>query len=47
MSHPKFGQGTITGNFGISLTKCVTINFDSVGVKTLSVEYAPITVIEN
>ena len=47
VSHPKFGQGTITGNFGISLTKCVTINFDSVGVKTLSVEYAPISVIEN
>lgn len=46
VSHPKFGKGTITGNFGITTTKCVTINFDDIGTKTLSVEYAPITVID-
>ena len=46
VSHPKFGQGTITGNFGIATTKCVTINFDNIGTKTLSVEYAPISLVE-
>lgn len=46
VSHPKFGKGTITGNFGIATTKCVTINFDDIGTKTLSVEYAPITLEE-
>lgn len=46
VSHPKFGKGVITGNFGIALTKCVTIDFEGVGVKTLSVEYAPISVID-
>ena len=42
VSHPKFGEGVITGNNGIALTKCVTIDFNDFGQKTLSVEYAPI-----
>ncbi len=46
VSHAKFGKGTVTGNFGIATTKCVTINFDDIGTKTLSVEYAPITLID-
>ena len=46
VSHPKFGQGTIIANDGIAITKCVSIKFDGVGVKTLSVEYAPITLEE-
>lgn len=46
VSHTKFGRGVIESNFGIAVTKCVRINFDSVGVKTLSVEYAPITVVK-
>lgn len=45
VSHPKFGEGTITSNQGINITKCVSINFKDFGVKTLSVEYAPITLI--
>ena len=43
VSHPKFGKGVITKNDGINVTKCVSINFEEFGVKTLSVEYAPIT----
>lgn len=43
VSHPKFGKGVITSNQGINITKCVSINFQDFGVKTLSVEYAPIT----
>lgn len=43
VSHPKFGKGVITKNEGINITKCVSINFEEFGVKTLSVEYAPIT----
>ena len=43
VSHPKFGKGVITQNTGINITKCVSINFEEFGVKTLSVEYAPIT----
>ena len=46
VSHPKFGEGTITSNQGINITKCVSINFESFGIKTLSVEYAPITLIK-
>ena len=45
VTHPKFGSGVIVSNTGIALTKCVTIDFDEVGKKTLSVEYAPITVV--
>lgn len=43
VSHPKFGKGVIASNQGINITKCVSINFQDFGVKTLSVEYAPIT----
>ncbi len=46
VTHAKFGNGTITSNMGINITKCVSINFESFGVKTLSVEYAPITLLK-
>jgi len=45
VTHPKFGRGVITSNQGINITKCVSINFENFGVKTLSVEYAPITLV--
>ena len=45
VTHPKFGNGTITSNQGINITKCVSINFENFGIKTLSVEYAPITLL--
>ena len=45
VTHPKFGNGEITSNNGINITKCVSINFENFGVKTLSVEYAPITLV--
>lgn len=46
VSHPKFGIGVITSNQGINVTKCISINFESFGIKTLSVEYAPITIVK-
>lgn len=46
VSHPKFGEGVISSNQGIAVTKCVSINFADFGIKTLSVEYAPITLVE-
>lgn len=46
VTHTKFGNGTITSNMGINITKCVSINFENFGIKTLSVEYAPITLIK-
>ncbi len=46
VSHPKLGQGVIVKKEGINLTKCVSINLEGVGVKTLSVEYAPITLVD-
>ena len=46
VNHSKFGNGTITSNMGINITKCVSINFENFGVKTLSVEYAPITLLK-
>lgn len=46
VSHPKFGKGVITSNEGIAITKCVSIEFEVVGKKTLSVEYAPIGIVK-
>ena len=46
VSHPKFGSGVITSNEGIAITKCVSINFEGFGIKTLSTEYAPLTLID-
>lgn len=46
VTHTKFGSGTITSNMGINITKCVSINFENFGIKTLSVEYAPITLLK-
>ncbi len=46
VSHPKFGTGVIISNQGIAVTKCVSINFESFGTKTLSVEYAPISIVK-
>lgn len=46
VTHPKFGNGVITSNEGIAITKCVSIEFETVGRKTLSVEYAPISIVK-
>ena len=46
VTHPKFGGGVISSNEGIGITKCVSIDFEGVGRKTLSVEYAPITLVD-
>ena len=42
VSHPKFGDGTITEITPNSSNHCVKIKFDVVGEKMLSLEYAPI-----
>ncbi len=46
VQHPKFGSGTITNIDSLNSTKCVTIEFADFGSKTLSVEYAPITIVK-
>lgn len=42
VTHPKFGDGTITEITPNSSNHCVKIKFDIVGEKMLSLEYAPI-----
>ena len=42
VTHPKFGDGTITEITPNSSNHCVKIKFDVVGEKMLSLEYAPI-----
>lgn len=46
VSHPKFGSGVITSTDTLETAKCISINFENFGQKTLSVEYAPITVVD-
>ncbi len=42
VTHPKFGDGVITEITPASSNHCVKIKFDTVGEKTLSLDYAPI-----
>ncbi len=42
VTHPKFGDGVISEVTPNSSNYCVKINFDTVGEKMLSLEYAPI-----
>lgn len=46
VSHPKFGQGVIVDMKDYAKNSCVTIDFEVFGKKTLSLDYAPITFIE-
>ena len=44
--HPKFGSGVVIDNRNINSNKTITINFDIVGNKTLSLDYAPLQIIK-
>lgn len=44
--HPKFGAGVVIDTRNISSNSTITINFDIVGNKTLSLEYAPLQIIK-
>ena len=46
VSHPKFGGGVIVDIKDFSKNKCVTIDFNAFGKKTLSLDYAPITFLD-
>ena len=47
VSHPKFGEGTIVDMSDFANNSCVSIEFDLFGKKALSLDYAPITFIED
>lgn len=43
--HPKFGEGTIVSTRGEGSAKVANISFPGVGIKSLSVQIAPLTVV--
>lgn len=43
--HPKFGTGNVINITGSGDNKCVTVDFKSVGVKTLVLSFAPLKVL--
>ncbi|MCL2540386.1 MAG: UvrD-helicase domain-containing protein [Firmicutes bacterium] len=45
VGHPKFGLGTITDDSKLA-SKIVTVDFGGFGVKTLSLDFAPLTIIK-
>ena len=45
VEHTKYGIGVIVDNSELSSKKCVKIDFEDFGVKTLLVDYAPIELI--
>ncbi len=47
VSHHHFGEGTITLGVTDFTSAFVTINFDKVGIKTLSLKYAKLEIIKN
>ena len=47
VSHVKFGQGVIVDTSTYQSNKCVTIDFGVIGKKALSLDYAPITFIND
>ena len=44
--HPKFGVGVIIDDSHLNDNSTVTINFDIVGNKTLSLDYAPLQILK-
>jgi len=44
--HPKFGLGTITDDSSLLMNRTVTVDFDMVGKKTLSLDYAPLQILK-
>lgn len=43
--HIRFGEGVIVNNDELLSTACVNIDFDGFGVKTLCLDYAPLTLV--
>jgi len=46
VNHPKFGTGRIVEMIDFAKNNCVTIDFELFGEKALSLDYAPITFVE-
>ena len=46
VSHTKFGQGVITKIENLSGNAYVYVNFDSVGMKSLCLQFAPLKIVE-
>ncbi|MBQ7977526.1 MAG: UvrD-helicase domain-containing protein [Clostridia bacterium] len=44
--HPKFGAGVITDDSSLTKNRMVTIDFGSMGRKTLSLDYAPLQIVK-
>ena len=45
MRHPKFGEGLIISTRGEGSAKVANVSFPGLGIKTLSLQIAPLTVI--
>jgi len=46
VGHPKFGVGVITDDSNLSKNRVVTIDFGTMGCKTLSLDYAPLQILK-
>lgn len=47
VSHPKFGQGTVTAKTGSGNAAVLTVEFDNGEVKKLAAAFAPLTIVNN
>ena len=47
VNHVKFGEGVIVDTSSYASNKCVTIDFGVIGKKALSLDYAPITFVDD
>ncbi len=46
VAHPKFGVGVIKDDSNLNSTRVVTIDFGTMGCKTLSLDYAPLQILK-
>ena len=46
VAHPKFGVGVIIDDSNLNSTRVVTIDFGTMGCKTLSLDYAPLQILK-
>lgn len=46
VSHPQFGEGTVSAVSGVGSTAIITISFDRSGIRRLAAGYAPLTILK-
>ena len=44
--HPKFGVGVVVDDSTLNINRSITIDFGAIGIKVLSLDYAPLQIIK-